>query len=256
MRVVKTSMVSVEAGLQPRASPAPSPEPPAPSPEPRAPDTGASENFSRAPAFSDPVPLHRQDLFRPRLKILLSGGEQFVGVLRDPEEPLLQLAHNHGGAAAPAGAVDHLLVGEHRLAARAPVDARLPLVGEVALEHLQEDPLVPAVVLGQAGGDLAFPGVADPDALELPFHVGDVLERPLLGMGAVLDRGVLRRQAKCVPAERVQHVEATHPFHARDNVADHVIADVADVRVPRRVREHFEAVELRPGGIFGDLKRA
>ena len=76
----------------------------------------------------------------------------------------------------------------------------------------------------------------------------------VFGMGAVLDRGVLGRQAEGVPAERMQHVEAAHPLHARDDVADHVVADVADVRVPRRVGEHLEAVELRLGRVLGDLE--
>ena len=150
-------------------------------------------------------------------------------------------------AAAPAAAVDDLLVGEHGLAARAPVHARAPPVRQAALEHPREQPLVPAVVVGQAGRDLALPGVADAQPLELPLHVGDVLERPRLGMDVVLDRGVLGRQAERVPAERMQHVEAAHPLRARDDVADHVVADVPDVRVPGRVREHLEAVELRLG---------
>jgi hypothetical protein len=53
----------------------------------------------------------------------------------------------------------------------------------------------------------------------------------------------------------MQHVEAAHPLHARDDVADQVVADVADVRVPRGVREHLEAVELGLRGIFSDLER-
>jgi hypothetical protein len=36
---------------------------------------------------------------------------------------------------------------------------------------------------------------------------------------------------RTLPAERVQDVEAAHPFHARADVADDVIADVPDVRV-------------------------
>ena len=66
------------------------------------------------------------------------------------------------------------------------------------------------------------------------------------GMRAGLDGGVLGRQAERVPAERVQHVEAAHPLHARHHVADDVVADVPDVRVAGRIREHLQAVELRP----------
>ena len=75
-------------------------------------------------------------------------------------------------------------------------------------------------------------------------------------MDAVLDRGVLGGQAEGIPAERVQHVVAAHPLHARHHVADDVVADVADVRVPGRIREHLEAVELRPRRIDVHLERA
>ena len=203
----------------------------------------------------DPVPLHRQNLLGP-FGQAIGGLEQLVGVLGDAEEPLVELTNGDRRPAAPAAAVHHLLVGENRLAARAPVDVGAPLVGDVALQHLQEQPLVPVVVGRQAGGDLALPGVADADALQLPLHVRDVLERPFLGMRAVLDRGILGRQAERVPAERMQHVEAEHPLHARDDVANHVVADVPDVGVPRRVGKHLEAVVLRPGGVLRHFERA
>ena len=93
-----------------------------------------------------------------------------------------------------------------------------------------------------------------PEALELPLHVGDVLERPRLGVHAALDGGVLGRQAERVPAERVQDVEAAHALHARDDVADHVVADVSDVGVPGGIGEHLQAVELRPGVVFSDFE--
>ncbi len=188
------------------------------------------ERHTRALRPSDPVPLHRQHFVRP-------AGEAFrrlehlVGVVRDAEEPLLELACRHHRAAAPALAVDDLLVGEHRIAARAPVDVRALAVRKVPLEHLQEQPLVPVVVIGQAGRDLSLPGIADADALELALHVGDVLERPRLGMHAALDRGVLRRKPEGVPAEGMEDVEAAHALHARDDVTDHVVADVPDVGV-------------------------
>ena len=111
------------------------------------------------------------------------------------------------------------------------------------------------VVVRQARGQLAPPRVADAEALQLALHVGDVAERGRLGMNAALDRGVLRGQAEGVPPERVQHVEALQPLQARDDVADDVVADVPDVRVPGRIREHFQAVELRLGVILGNFKR-
>ena len=172
------------------------------------------------------------------------------------EEPLLEVLLDDLRAAAPAGAVDHLLVGQHRLAARAPVHRRTPAVGQAALEHADEQPLVPVVVVGQARGQLALPGVADAEALQLPLHVRDVVEGRGLGVDAALDGGVLRRQAERVPPERVQHVEALQPFQPGDDVADDVVADVADVRVSRGIREHLQAVELRHRRVFDDLEGA
>ena len=81
---------------------------------------------------ADPVALHGLHVGRPddAVEVL----EQPVRVLGDAEEPLLELARLHGGAAALAAAVDHLLVGEHGLVLRAPVHRRLAPVGQPALE--------------------------------------------------------------------------------------------------------------------------
>src|SRR5262245_33307153 len=75
-------------------------------------------------------------------------------------------------------------------------------------------------------------------------------------MGACLDGGVLGRQAECVPSERMEDVVSAHTLHARADVADDVIPDVAHMRVSGRVREHLEAVELRSARIELDLKGA
>ena len=78
-------------------------------------------NF-RALALADPVALHDLDALRPVDAVIL---QQLVGVFGDAEKPLLQVALDHFGVAAPALAVDHLLVSEHHLALGAPVDRRL-----------------------------------------------------------------------------------------------------------------------------------
>ena len=206
----------------------------------------------RAP---NPVPLHRQHLLGP-LRQCVERGQQFVRVRRDLQDPLFQVAGHHCRAAAPAGAVLHLLVGEDGLIDGAPVDAGTTAVGEAAREHAGEQPLVPVVVLRRARRDLAIPRVADAEPLELALHVLDVRERRYRRRNAALDRRVLSRHAKGIPAERVQHVEAAHPLGARHHVADDVVADVAHVRVPGWVREHLQAVELRLIRIFCRLECA
>ena len=195
---------------------------------------------ARAPA--DPVLLHLQDVLGP-LPERGVAGEELLGVGRDPQEPLLHLLLGDGRFAAPAAAADDLLVGQDGLALRAPVDPAFLAVGQAALEHAQEDPLVPLVVVGEAGVDLAAPVVADAHALELGPHVGDVVEGPGLRMGAVLDGRVLGRHAQGVPADGVEDVGPGHALLAGDDVADRVVADVAHVDAAGGIGVHLETVD-------------
>jgi hypothetical protein len=61
-----------------------------------------------------------------------------VRVVGDPEEPLLEEALLDHGATALACARDHLLVGEHGLVGRAPVDRGLLLVRLPASNSLRK----------------------------------------------------------------------------------------------------------------------
>ena len=174
-------------------------------------------------------------------------GEQPLRIVGDLQKPLLEVALlDLDIRVPPAPSVDHLLVGKHRLVDRTPVDGRHRPVREAALEHEQEEPLRPLVVVGHAAGDLAVPVVEDPHHLEVALAPGDVVECPSLGMQAgVLHRRVFRRQTERVPAKWVQHLEALHPFHPRERVAHHVVARVAHVQVTRGIRIHDQVVVLR-----------
>ena len=87
-----------------------------------------------------PIQLRCMTLARSRPLEIVEGVEELVGVLGDPEEPLLEVALLDQVARALAGAVgQHLLVGENGLAARAPVDRRLGPVGQARLAEPQED---------------------------------------------------------------------------------------------------------------------
>ena len=200
-------------------------------------------------ALADPVPLHGEHALRPAGQPV-APREQLLRVRGDLEEPPVDLAGRHLGIAAPAAAVLHLLVGQHRLTRRAPVHRRALPVRETALEHLDEYELLPLVVGRIAGRDLALPVVGDAHLLELRAHVVDVLVGPDDGMDPVLDRGVFGGQAERVPAHRVQHVESAHPLETCQEVADRVDADVAHVDPPRGVREHLQAVELGPARVL------
>ena len=83
---------------------------------------------------ADPVALHGLDPLGP-LEVV-EVGQQLVGVAGDPEEPLLEVTLDHQVARALTGAVGQdLLVGQHGLAARAPVDRGVGPVGQPGVEQ-------------------------------------------------------------------------------------------------------------------------
>ena len=89
---------------------------------------------------ADPVALHRLEPLGPIQPVEVV--EQLLGVVGDLEEPLLEVALLDDVAAALARAVgQHLLVGQHRVAARAPVDRGVGPVGQALFEKAQEDRL-------------------------------------------------------------------------------------------------------------------
>ena len=181
--------------------------------------------------------------------------DQAVGILRDAQHPLALFLADNGCAAALAHALDDLFVGQHTLAARAPVDGHRRLVGKVVLEQLEEDPLRPFIILWVGRVDHAVPVEAVAEHLELTGEVLDVLLRDDGGMDVVLDGKVLRRQAEGVKADGVQDIVALHALFAADNVHRRERARVADVQTRGGgVREFDQAVELgalvpRHGGV-------
>ena len=172
--------------------------------------------------------------------------DQAVGVLRDAQHPLALFLADDLAAAALANTLDDLLVCQHALAARAPVDGHGGLVGQVMLEHLQEDPLRPLVVIGVGGVHHTVPVEAVAEHLELAGEILDVLLRDDGGMDVVLDGKVLRRQTEGVKADGIEDVVALHPLLAADDVHCRKGARMADVQSGGgRVRELDEPVEFR-----------
>src|SRR5204862_1023596 len=122
--------------------------------------------------------------------------QQLVRERRRPEEPLRHVPQLDLGATALALPVDDVLVRDHGLVLRAPVDRRFLAVGEVALVEAQEEPLRPAVVVWAVRGDLAVPVDRPAEALHLLADRGDVALRDLARVPALADRGVLGREAE------------------------------------------------------------
>ncbi|MBG9885488.1 hypothetical protein ABE10_02570, partial [Bacillus toyonensis] len=199
---------------------------------------------------SDPVPLHLQHLVRPEALELVQVVEQAIGIVRDPEVPLREVLLHDLGPAALAPAVDDLLVREHRLVVRAPVHRALLAVGQPPLVQLQEQPLVPAVVLLVRGVQLTAPVKGDPVGLEPFLLLSDVLVGPFAGVGATADRGVLGRQAEGVPSHRVEHVVPTVSPEARDDVGVEIVLRMPHVQITRRIGEHRQHV-LAGTGVLG-----
>ncbi len=205
----------------------------------------------RAFAAANPVALHGEDALGPSAFKLRDIPQQFVGISSGPQEPLFQRALlDRGRFVAPAAAIHHLLVRENGAADRAPVHQGLFAIGEAALHHAQEKPLVPAIVLGFAGGDFAVPVVRESKAPMRALHLFDVGERPVARRPIILDGGVFRGKPERVPAHGMQHVEAAHPHVAGKRVADRVVADVPNVKRAARIRQHLQHVEFRLGGVL------
>ncbi len=207
--------------------------------------SGQAKAHGHALGAAYPVALHGAHLLGPVLQLVYVG-QQFLGVGGDAEEPLVYLAPLHRVVAAPAAAVHHLLVGQHRLVGFAPVDLGLFLVGQALLEQAGEEPLLPAVVAGIAGGDFPVPVVGEAQLAQLFAHVVDILRGPLGGRHIVLDGGVLRRQAKGIPAHGLQHVPALHALVAGDDVGDGVVAHMPHVQFAAGIGKHGQAVEFLP----------
>ena len=217
-------------------------------------EAGASHHGQvelRALTPSDPVALHGEDPLGPAGEPV-APVQALLGIVGDLEEPAFDLLGLDLGIAAPAAARLHLLVGEDGLARRTPVDLGALLVGETPLEHPDEDELLPPVVRGIAGGELAVPIVGHAETPELRLHVGDVLEGPHGGMDPVVDGGILRGEAEGVPSHGVEDVEAPHELEAGQKITDGVDADVAHVNPARGIGKHLEAVVLGPARILGD----
>ncbi len=194
---------------------------------------------------ADPVALDR---LRPLWPVAPLGqviAEQLVGVRGDLEEPLLHHSRLDQRAAAVAAPVDDVLVGDHGLVVRAPVDRRSRPVGEAALEELQEQPLRPAVVLDLVRGDLALPVDRPSQPAHLDPDGGDVALGDLARVPALGDGGVLGRQAERVEAHRAQDPQAVPAAEVRGDVAHRVVEDVPHVQRSRRVRQHLELVPVR-----------
>jgi len=123
-----------------------------------------------------------------------------------------------------------------------PVDLGVAALDEPLLVEPLEEPLVPLVVFGRAGGDLPLPVVAKAHRLHLFGHGLDAVERPVAGIRVALFGRVLRGETERVPAHRMEDIVAAHPAIPSIRVRNRVVANVSHVEFARRIRVHSEDV--------------
>ncbi len=194
-------------------------------------------------AAPDPVALRQLGPLAPVQPV--QGVEHLLRVAGGPDEPLLEEAGLHGGAAALAVPAQHLLIGQHGEAGRAPVDRALAMLGEPGFEELEEDPLGPAIVGGAGGVDLVRPIDTEAELLELLLpEVLDVAGGQGGRVLTDLERVILGVDPEGVEAQRLEDVVPLLAPVAAVDVRSGEGVGVADVQLLRRgVGEHHEAVE-------------
>ena len=192
---------------------------------------------------ADPVAL--LDLHALNIVHIIQIVDQPLGILGDLQHPLALLLADDLAAAALAHAVDHFLVSQHALAACAPVDGHGGLVGQAVLEHLQEYPLRPLVVLGVGGVHAAVPVKAVSQHLQLLGEILDVVLRDDGRVDVVLDGIVLRGQAESIEADGEQYIIALHPLFAGDDIHSRKGAGMPHVQaLAGGIRKLDQPVEL------------
>ena len=203
----------------------------------------------------DPVPLQSLD---PLWPFDVGEVQELLGIVRDLEEPLRQiLLYDRRPATLAAPVWPHdLLPGQRGVVPGAPVDGRLLAVGQPLLEELDEEPLVPTVVLGVAGHDLGIEVEHGAHLPELRAHPLDVRVGPLTGLDAPLDRRVLGRQPESVEAYREEDPVSVHPHKAGPRIRRRHRVPVPDVQVTARVGEHGQRVVLRLALVLVGLVQA
>jgi hypothetical protein len=133
---------------------------------------------------------------------------------------------------------------------------RVALGIEPRVVQLQEDPLRPPVVVRFDRCQLAGPVIAEAQRLELADHVADVALGRLARVHAVLDGELFCGQAEGIEAHRVQDVEPLHPLQPAVDVRRDVPQRMAHVQAhARRVREHVQAIQLRPCRVEAGVAR-
>src|SRR6516165_8218063 len=220
----------------------------------------------RAYASADPVALEQFDSFGPIKSCEFV--EQSLRIRSDTQHPLPHRSSYDREAANFAFSSHNFLICQDCAQLRTPVHWNVSNVSksnavrigsaisgnrlssicfrvEPGVVDLEENPLRPFVISRVRRVDLPLPIVGKTNALQLTLELDHVFTGGNCRMLTGFDRVLLRRQTKCVPAHRVQHIEAAHPLITRDNVSCRVAFRMPNVEASSaRIREHIEHVEF------------
>src|SRR4029077_3701771 len=107
------------------------------------------------------------------------------------------------------------------------------------------NPLRPFEVTRIGSVDFTLPIIGETDPLQLRFEFGNVLTGGDDRMLAAFDRVLFCRQAKGVPAHRMENIEPAHPFVTRDNVGGRIAFRMSDMQTGAAwIWKHVENKEL------------
>ena len=205
--------------------------------------------------FPDPVRLHDPHLLRPALK-LIKARQQFLGIIRNLQKPLIELPPLNRSARTPSLSVDHLLVRQNRIINRVPVDDGLLPVRDPLFKKFQEHRLLVAVIIRIAGSDFAVPVNRQSHGLQLRAHGGDIFMRPLFRVLPALDGGIFRRKPERIPPHRVNDVKPLGRPVTGNNITQCIISYMPDMDTAGRVGKHLQHIIFRFLGILRNGKTA
>ena len=188
-------------------------------------------------AFANPVSLRNFDFVWPIH--LWQLGKQLLGISSNPEEPLFHRLLDNDRVAAPAFAVNHLLVGENRLILWTPPLQRFFLIGQILFKQLSKYPLRPFVVFWVASINLARPIDTSTDTAQLFFEIRNIVSGSFSRFAASFDSVILGRQAKAIPANRIHYVITERSAKTRHRIDNGMLHKVAGMHTCTAwIREH------------------
>ena len=140
----------------------------------------------------------------------------------------------------------HLFAGQRGVAPRTPIHGSLLTVGEIGLQHVQEEPLRPLVVPRFACDRLAVPSPHGAHLPQLTAQVFDVGISPNARIDAPSDGCIFCRQPKGIEPYREKDVGSLHALVTGSRVAGSHGIPMAHMQVPRGVGQHRQRVPLGP----------